>query len=151
MNLSERKFSKRIKPHNGEDIIHLQDILLEYILVHRWKDYDRFAITLSTKILSSRPRSVEQLFKIVLSTAHPFFRFNNLSKAQFLRGLPAKAILGRIVRRPVVTLNKSTVPPKRRLQIGARLRILILERDHFRCKLCGRGPSDTSLEVDHIV
>lgn len=32
-----------------------------------------------------------------------------------------------------------------------KLRYQILQRDHSRCVLCGRGPDAVPLEVDHIV
>jgi 5-methylcytosine-specific restriction endonuclease McrA len=28
---------------------------------------------------------------------------------------------------------------------------LILERDNYRCRLCGKSARDTELEVDHII
>lgn len=35
--------------------------------------------------------------------------------------------------------------------ISVRTRSLVFERDNFRCRRCGAGPTDTRLVVDHIV
>lgn len=40
---------------------------------------------------------------------------------------------------------------KRGKKIPAKLRSLILKRDNHKCKLCGQGPPDVKLHVDHIV
>ena len=44
---------------------------------------------------------------------------------------------------------RSTYGKPRRLQ-SARLRFLILERDHFTCRYCGRKAPDVALAVDHV-
>src|SRR5438128_1058696 len=103
MIMSKRKSSKRTKLPRPDDIIGLQDILLEHVLTHRWKDYDQFARTLSLKLLSTRPRTSTEFSSLVLSTSHPFFRFNNINKKQFLQGLPVEALLSRVASSPIPT------------------------------------------------
>ena len=39
----------------------------------------------------------------------------------------------------------------RRTGIGLKKRILVLERDNYTCRKCGRKASEGRLEVDHIV
>ena len=63
-----------------EDIISVEDILLEYILDNRWKDYNKFAKKLTKKIVEKQPSSQEDLVKLIGNFTHPFFVFNDLTK-----------------------------------------------------------------------
>lgn len=49
-----------------------------------------------------------------------------------------------------VTQRPSRVPSNPR-SISPRTRTRIMERDNFRCKRCGNGPSDARLVIDHII
>lgn len=51
-------------------------------------------------------------------------------------------------------LNSKFRKKKTSRNINSRLRLLILQRDLFKCKICGASPSssaDVKLEVDHII
>jgi len=59
-----------------------------------------------------------------------------------------------IERRPVSDEPTESAPPKGARTVGWRLRYLVLRRDRFSCRACGRSPASETgvvLEVDHVV
>lgn len=134
-----------------EDIISVEDILLEYIIDNRWKDYNKFAKKLTEKIVEKQPSSQEDLAKLIGNFTHPFFTFNEITKEQFMVRFPLTELLrqSRISRRSFAQTRRR--PKSKRRAISKKLRILILERDGFRCCLCGKTAKETKLEVDHKV
>ncbi|MCW3986464.1 MAG: HNH endonuclease [Candidatus Bathyarchaeota archaeon] len=136
-----------------EDIISVEDILLEYIIDNGWKDYNKFAKKLTEKIVEKQPSTQEDLVRLVGNFAHPFFAFNGITKEQFVVRFPLTELLrqSRIPRQSVtLTTTKKRSTPKRRA-ISKKLRLLILERDGYRCCTCGRTAKETKLEVDHRI
>jgi CRISPR/Cas system Type II protein with McrA/HNH and RuvC-like nuclease domain len=134
-----------------EDVISVQDIILEYIINSGWKDYNKFARKLTNKIVEEQPSTSEVLAKLVRNFAHPFFSFNKITKEQFLSRFPLSELLQQsAVRRPVLFLTKQHPKPKRG-GISKKLRFLVLQRDNFRCCICGRTAKETKLEVDHKI
>jgi len=134
-----------------EDRVSVEDIILEYVIDSGWEDYDRFSRRLTERIFERQPSTKEDLAKLVRGFAHPFFSFNKVSREQFVSRFPSMQLL-----RQAAIPRKSTVRIKRkgatsRKAISKRIRFLILERDGFRCRLCGKTAKDTKLEVDHIV
>jgi 5-methylcytosine-specific restriction enzyme A len=152
MNMSGKKFSGRLKHPRPEDIIAVQDVLLEHILTHRWSDYRQFARTLTFRLLEKRPTKPMDASEVISSLAHPFYQFNRVKKNQFLEDLPLDALVDIVKgRSPSVSPVAKTKTRTIRKPLGAKLRLLILERDHFKCQLCGKTAKETRLEVDHIV
>jgi len=147
--------SKRISPSRKnrltEDMISVEDILLEYIIDNGWKDYNKFAKKLTERIVEEEPSKQEDLAKLVRSFTHPFFAFNNISREQFVYRFP----LAELLRQSQIPRDSSTpmrqYPAPKRRTISKKIRLLILERDHYKCCLCGRTAKDTKLEVDHRV
>lgn len=86
-----RKAKKR-----PEVIIAVQDILLEYILSNRWKDYEGFARSLSERITLKTPKTESQVVKCIKDFPHPFYSFNSINKNLFLQRFPTKRILDRM-------------------------------------------------------
>lgn len=146
--MSEQKSFKRNRLI--EDVISVEDILLEYIIDSGWKDYNKFARKLTDKIVEEQPSTLEELARLVGSFAKPFFAFNDITKQQFVARFPLTELLrqSRIPRQPL-TLTRQRPKPKRKA-ISKKLRFLILQRDGYRCRLCGRTAKETKLEVDHI-
>lgn len=137
-----------------EDIISVEDILLEYIIDNRWKDYNKFAKKLTEKIVEKQPSSQEALTKLIGNFTHPFFAFNDITKEQFAARFPLTELLQQsgIPRQsftPTTPTRKRSTPKRR--AISRKLRLLILERDGYRCCLCGRTAKETKLEVDHKI
>lgn len=133
-----------------EDVISVEDILLEYIIDSGWKDYNKFARKLTDKIVEEQPSTQGELAKLVDSFAHPFFAFNKITKKDFVARFPLTELLRQArIPRQLLTPAKQHSRPKRKA-ISKKLRLLILERDGYRCRLCGRTAKDTKLEVDHI-
>jgi len=134
-----------------EDIISVEDILLEYILDNGWKDYNKFAKKLTEKIVEKQPSTQEDLAKLVRDFTHPFFAFNDITKEQFVVRFPLTELLQQSrISRQYFTPTKKLPTPERRA-ISRKLRLLILERDGYRCCLCGRTARETKLEVDHKI
>jgi len=133
-----------------EDVISVEDILLEYIIDSGWKDYNKFAKKLTEKIVEEQLSTQEQLEKLVCNFSHPFFAFNDITKQQFVVRFPLTELLrqSRIPRQPFTPTKQC--PKLKRKAISKKLRLLILERDGYRCRLCGRTAKETKLEVDHI-
>jgi predicted restriction endonuclease len=133
-----------------EDVISVEDILLEYIIDSGWRDYNKFARKLTDKIVEEQPSTQEELAKLVGNFTHPFLAFNGITKQQFVSRFPLTELLrqSRIPRQPF-TPTKQRPKPKRKA-ISKKLRLLILERDGYQCRLCGRTAKETKLEVDHI-
>jgi len=149
--MSEPKFSKKRNKIRDEDVIGIQDILLEYIFTKRWKNYRQFARCLAQKFLNSRPRTSQALSSIIESLHHPFFSFNEISQREFLNELPSEDIIRRISDVRLSSYMEKVRTQRRREPISKKLRLLILERDNYRCRICGKFARDVVLEVDHIV
>jgi len=145
-----------------EDIISVGDILLEYIIDRGWKDYRRFARKLTERIIEQQPSDESDLLKLLRGLRHPFFALNEITRKQFADGFPLAEMLqqSRIPRCKPVPIEQP-VPRRRRVAarrvrrrrrgISRRIRLMILERDGFRCCLCGKTARETKLEVDHKV
>jgi len=151
--MSGRKSSSK-RTRLIEDIISVEDILLEYIIDNRWKDYKKFAKKLTEKIVEKQPSTQVDLAKLLGNFTHPFFTFNGITREQFVVRFPLTELLqqSRIPRQlptPTTPIRKRSTPKRR--GISKRLRLLILERDGYRCCLCGRTAKETKLEVDHKV
>jgi len=133
-----------------EDVISVEDILLEYILGSGWKDYKKFARKLTDKIVEEQPSTQEELAKLIGSFTHQFFAFNEIAKKDFVTRFPLTELLrqSKIPRQPFASTRQYQKP--KRKAISKKLRLLILERDGYRCRLCGRTAKETKLEVDHI-
>lgn len=146
--MSEEKFFRRKRLI--EDIISVQDIILEYIIESGWEDYSKFARKLTSKIIEEQPTTREELAKLIRNFSHPFYAFNNITKEQFLANFPLKELLQQsiIPRRSRLARQRKTT---RRRVISKKLRYLIMERDGFRCCICGRTAKETKLEVDHKI
>lgn len=56
---------------------------------------------------------------------------------------PTSGLPGALVARGVLSL--------RRKKINKHLRVQVLTRDRFKCRMCGRSRDEVSLEVDHII
>jgi len=147
--MSGQKYSKRNRLI--EDVISVEDILLEYIIDSGWKDYNKFAKKLTEKIVEEQPSTQEKLEKLVGNFTHPFFAFNSITKQQFVVRFPLTELLqqSRIPRQPFATTRRHPKPNRR--AISKKLRLLILERDGYRCCLCGKTAKETKLEVDHRI
>ena len=97
--------------------------------------------------LRRQPRIADLRPPLSLCTAGPYLtRFGTWSKT--LRAFEA-VIHPQLAARPL--------PPRRRLRVTThiswRLRCRILQRDHFRCRACGRSPATdpaVKLQIDHI-
>lgn len=133
----------------AEDPISIVDIILEYLYDHGWKDYNHFARALTQEIIRLKPRSSEDFHRIVERAKHPFFSFNQITKREFAANFPIANLLRES--------NIPRIPPptgrarKERKPLSKKLRFLVLERDGFRCQLCGKTARGTKLEVDHRV
>ena len=148
-----RKLSSRKRPDKKSllfnDVTSVEDVVLEYVVDSGWKDYKRFGRILTESILKKRPRSRTELEDLVYHVSHPFFIFNGVTKKEFASRFPLEDLLreSSIPRnRPLA--RRSTL---RRKALPKRLRFLVLERDGFRCQLCGKTAKETKLEVDHKV
>jgi len=149
--MSGSRSLRKVNRFRAEDAIGIQDILLEYILSSRWKDYKQFSRTLTRKILSSHPKTSQELLHLIQSIRHPFFTFNEVPQKDFIQEFPSEDILRRLVTLYPSRRLKETDRRERRKTISKRLRVLILQRDGFRCKMCGKTSRETTLEVDHII
>lgn len=133
-----------------EDQISVEDIILEYIIDSGWKDYNKFARKLSEEIVESQPSTQAELARLLRSFSHPFFVFNNITKGQFLACFPLVELLRQSkIPREVMTATRRSRGERKAL--SKRLRLLILERDGYKCRLCGKTAKETKLEVDHKV
>jgi len=148
--MSERKSSTK-KSLLVEDPISVEDILLEHIFYKGWKDYRRFARTLTQKIVGRRPTTEISLEKLIIGMLHPFFAFNGITRRQFLVGFPAADLLrvGTTPRLP--SSPKNVLRSRNRKTIPKKLRFLVMERDQFHCQLCGKTAKESKLEVDHKI
>lgn len=148
MTMSRQRFSGK-RNRLIEDIISVEDILLEHIIDNGWKDYNKFAKKLTQKIVEEQPLTPDRLAKLVRSFTHPFFAFNDITNEQFMVRFPLTELLQiSVIPRQsfLATTQRSTT---KRRAVSKKIRLLILERDGYRCCLCGRTAKETKLEVDH--
>jgi predicted restriction endonuclease len=150
--MSEPKSSNK-KSHLIEDIISVEDILLEYIISSGWKDYCKFARKLTEKIVEEQPSTQASLEKLVTDFTNPFFVYNDITKQRFVSKFPFKELLrqARIPRQIQPSNSKTPKTASKRKALSKRLRLLILERDGYKCCLCGRTAEEVKLEVDHKI
>jgi len=144
--MSEQRFSKVKRKPSFEDIISIEDIILEYVLENGWKDYKRFARVLTSEIAEKRPTDINTLTKLIRNIRHPFFSFNKITRDHFIDRFP----LGQLLKQSGTPRHVRRIVSRRR-PISQKLRVLVLERDQFRCRMCGKTPKETKLEVDHII
>ena len=57
--MSGRKYSH--KKNLIKDLISVEDVILEYVIDNRWKDYQKFARKLSERILEKQPLTKHDL------------------------------------------------------------------------------------------
>jgi hypothetical protein len=145
--LGEKSFKKSLPI---KDMISVQDIVLEYIIESGWKEYGKFARKLTNKIIEKKPTTQEELTKLIAGFSHPFYTFNNITKEQFLARFPLKELFhqSRTPRQLGIIRQRKTI---KRKTLSKRIRYLIMERDGFRCCICGRTAKETKLEVDHRI
>jgi len=94
--MSEKRSYKKSTKLKPDEIIAIQDIVLEYILSNRWRDYQRFARCLSETILRRRPGTEEALIQCIQKLRHSFYSFNGVSREEFLKRFPMEQVLRRL-------------------------------------------------------
>jgi hypothetical protein len=146
--MSDQKSSKKNK---SIDIISVEDIILEYVLDCRWKDYKKFAKLLTLKIAATPPASIEELRTLIESFNHPFFDFNEITKDRFVTNFPLKSLLEQCRTQRVYLPKTTNRKVTKRKTISKKIRILVMERDKFKCRICGKTAKETKLEVDHKI
>jgi hypothetical protein len=148
--MSGQKFSNK-KNRLIKDAISVEDIILEYIINNGWKDYNKFAKKLTNEIVEKQPSTQKELTKLIRNFRHPFFIFNEITKNQFLTRFPLNELLqqSRLPRESFISTRQPLL--RKRKPISSKLRLLILERDGYRCCLCGKTARETKLEVDHKI
>jgi len=111
----------------------------------------KFAKKLTEKIVEEQPSTQGALAKLVGNFTNPFYAFNGITKEQFVSCFPLTELLrqSRIPRQSFTPTRQR--PTAKRRAISKKIRLLILERDGYRCCLCGRTAKETKLEVDHKI
>ena len=134
------------------DPISVEDVILEYVLDNRWKDYKKFAEKLTNLIIQQQPTTKAALKKAISRFNHPFFAFNEISREEFVDNFPIEELSECAkTERPfeIKQVQETKQKHSNRKALSKRIRILILERDGYKCCLCGRTAKETKLEVDH--
>lgn len=127
------------------------DLILEYVLSRGWKDYKKFARRLTDCIIDNQVSTKEELDQVLSRMNHPFFDFNEITKDQFLARFPITDLIEHC-KKAALPLEKKTIHKvHRRKNISKKIRILIMERDGYKCRLCGKTAAETKLEVDHRI
>jgi len=75
-------------PHNTSNRIAVLNLVLNYVLSRRWKDYDDFSTRLTDTILKKTPKTEKELFDLVSKMGGQFFKLNDISKEDFVKGFP---------------------------------------------------------------
>lgn len=78
------------------EIIAIQDLILEYILLHGWKDHQDFVRDLSEYIIKIKPEKKE-LVKYIQKFNHSFFTFNGINKKIFLDNFPSERVIKKVL------------------------------------------------------
>ena len=79
------------------------NIVLNYILSRRWRDYDDFSTYLTESIIKKSPRTEKELTNLLSKLRSQFFRLNAVSKNDFIRGFPSHRLINAISSRPRFT------------------------------------------------
>jgi hypothetical protein len=86
-----------LKHHIDASIeIAILNIVLNYVLSRRWKDYDDFSLRLTERILLKNPRSESELSDLLSKMGGQFFKLNEVPKQDFVKGFPLRRVLERM-------------------------------------------------------
>lgn len=94
--MSEKKSFRKKTSLRPDEIIAIQDLVLEYIISNRWKDYEGFVRTLSEAILRRRPETELSLVQCIRNLRHPFYSFNGIDKREFIKRFPGQQVIKRL-------------------------------------------------------
>jgi hypothetical protein len=123
----------------GLTVTHRRDASVDQLFANLMEVWSR---------LGRQPRKREMVKPLSQYTHHPYVRhFGSWLTAvrQFVASTASAQVAGRPDQRPVA---------RGRREPSLRLRFLVIRRDRFTCKFCGRSPVTVpglELEVDHIV
>lgn len=115
-----------------------------------WDNFEQEVVNLYVRQNMSAPEIVE----LFASKVEPEFSFTPRSLQRILKGYGVIRPVGEAFRMAAEKGRVRWVLRDKRLQspqLSRRLRFEILERDKFRCVLCGATSKEVPLEVDHIV
>jgi len=107
--MSEQKSFKKKTSLRPDEIIAIQDIILEYVLSNRWKDYEGYARNLSEAILIRKPETELDLIQHLKNFKHPFYYFNSINKKEFINRFPKQQVIQRLSHIPDRYQNRETV------------------------------------------
>ncbi len=138
------------------DFIGIEDLILEYVLGSGLKDYKNYSKKLTDAIKKAQPKNQSDIREVVYRSSSSFFIFNETTRDRFWTKFPWEEVL--IGQTKTINEESKTQSSKiatkiarRRKSISQKIRLLILDRDGYRCQLCGKTAKDTQLEVDHKV
>lgn len=111
------------------------------LLVHMYVQLGKSCVEISEDFASVAdiaysPRSVERALRRAGVTLRPIKEAFNLAIKK-----------GRV---EWAWRKRKNIPSPNRAQIPPKLRLFVLQRDKFRCRLCGAGAASSVLEIDHI-
>jgi len=72
------------------------NIVLNYVLSRRWRDYDDFSLRLAQRILAKNPRTERELTDLIFKISGQFFKLNNVSRRDFAHGFPLRLVVERM-------------------------------------------------------
>jgi hypothetical protein len=126
------------------------NVVLNYVLSRRWRDYDDFSLRLTERILAKNPRTEKELRELIFKISGQFFRLNDVSKGDFVQGFPLRRVIERMNSSFVFT-NKQIADVYKIIQLRKPNveRVYVEEIDSFsKVKTIGRDKAQALVPVD---
>jgi len=135
---------------NTSTAIAVLNIVLNYILSRRWRDYDDFSLQLTKRILAKNPRTENELSNLLFKTGGQFFKLNGVSKQDFVNGFPLRRVIEKM-NSPLMFNDRQIAQVHRTIQLRKPNieRIYVENIDSFsKAKTVSRGEVQNLVPID---
>jgi hypothetical protein len=140
-----------LKAHSSTSTgIAVLNVVLNYVLSRRWRDYDDFSVRLTERILAKNVRTEKELTELIFKISGQFFKLNNVSRRDFAQGFPSSRVIERM-NSSIAFTDKQIVEVHKTVQLRKPNfeRVYVEEIDSFsKVKTVSREEAQALIPVD---